>query len=166
MYQSYFTLRLRASFHCRARCSTRWSQRRNSLSIANVCGLSEYTSQQHPRNPTTGWECKVEVKQTSRLFQYEDMASIIDMEPARQKDWLRSTSTWYRLKSMPSVPTKSSRKSLNWISRTPSKANNMETKPENACLSRSIFSTEAFTVRTTRRTHSKHSNQLWLSRYR
>ena len=33
---------------------------------------------------------KVEVKQTSRLFQYEDMASIIDMEPARQKDWLRS----------------------------------------------------------------------------
>ena len=26
----------------------------------------------------------------------------------------------------------------------------METKPENACLSRSIFSTEAFTVRTTR----------------
>lgn len=33
---------------------------------------------------------KVEVKQTSRLFQYEDMASIIDMKPARQKDWLRS----------------------------------------------------------------------------
>ena len=32
----------------------------------------------------------VEVKQTSRLFQYEDMASIIDQEPARQKDWLRS----------------------------------------------------------------------------
>ena len=41
-----------------ARCSTRWSQRRNSLSIANVCGLSEYTSQQHPRNPATGWKCK------------------------------------------------------------------------------------------------------------
>ncbi len=104
---------------------------------------------------------KVEVKQTSRLFQYEDMASIIDMEPARQKDWLRSDiNLGYRLKSMPSVPTKSSRKSLNWISRTPSKANNMETKPENACLSRSISSTEAFTVRTTRRTHSKHSNQF------
>ena len=33
---------------------------------------------------------KVEVKQTSRLFQYEDKASIIDMESARQKDWLRS----------------------------------------------------------------------------
>ena len=32
----------------------------------------------------------VEVKQTSRLFQYEDMTSIIDQEPARQKDWLRS----------------------------------------------------------------------------
>ena len=45
---------------------------------------------------------------------------------------------------MPSVPTKSSRKSLNWISRTPSKANNMETKPENACLSRSISSTDFY----------------------
>ena len=33
---------------------------------------------------------EVEVKQTSRLFQYEDMASIIVQEPARQKDWLRS----------------------------------------------------------------------------
>ena len=33
---------------------------------------------------------KVEVKQASRLFQYEDQAGITGLEPARQKDWLRS----------------------------------------------------------------------------
>lgn len=33
---------------------------------------------------------KIEVKQSSHLFQYEDKADIINIEPARQKDWLRS----------------------------------------------------------------------------
>lgn len=33
---------------------------------------------------------RIEVKQSSRLFQYEDKAHIPTLEPARQKDWLRS----------------------------------------------------------------------------
>lgn len=61
-----------------------------------LCRLPTYADSLNTQINTTrvllqaDGSAKIDVKQRSRLFQYEDKAGIIQLPPARQKDWLRS----------------------------------------------------------------------------
>ena len=110
---------------------------------------------------------KVEVKQTSRLFQYEDMASIIDMESARQKDWLRSDINLVQAKvdaiRANEIKRKEPQLDISYTIESEQYGNKTGKTPvyPDQYLPQKLLQSEQ-----PGRTHPKHSNPLWLSRYR